>query len=553
MTTSLLSDTEAKPPAPSLQATVATADTKATADTTAADSLLGAHSAAAYSDLMHETIDALAARFAAVDTPTSARDRTQLQSAVDEVDLDTAGIGNSAALREADSLYAANAVWFHHPSYVAHLNGPVAVPAVAAEAMLAAINTSVDTYDQSEVATLMERRLIRWTTGHLGFENGDGIFTSGGTQSNLQALYLARENVMRDLTAESAALGSPGSLDSADGANQDPTRRGELSRMRILTTDQAHFSVSRAAHILGLDAEAVVTVGTDEAGRMDPVELDSTLTAVAAAGNIPMAVVATAGTTDLGVIDPLEPIAAACTDANVWLHVDAAYGGGLLWAPRRRRLLTGIEGATSVTIDFHKTFFQPVSSSALLVREPRLFAPTLHHHDYLNPEAEAAGAEAEPNQVDKSLQTTRRFDALKLWATLRARGANEIGTMIDTVCDLAADVRELLAAQPDFEVRGASDLSTVLFRFTPRTADAGTADELVPMIRRVLFRSGRAAVARTVIDGRPWLKLTLLNPETTVDDVTAVLDLVRATGHGILAGRHLENNDSLTSTEGGAA
>lgn len=201
MTTSLLSDTEAKTTAPSFQAT---AGTKATADTIAADSLLGAHSAAAYSDLMHETVDALAARFAAVDTPTSARDRTQLQNAVDEVDLDTAGIGNSAALREADSLYAANAVWFHHPSYVAHLNCPVAVPAVAAEAMLAAINTSVDTYDQSEVATLMERRLIRWTTGHLGFENGDGIFTSGGTQSNLQALYLARENVMRDRTAESA-------------------------------------------------------------------------------------------------------------------------------------------------------------------------------------------------------------------------------------------------------------------------------------------------------------------------------------------------------------
>ena len=298
--------------------------------------------------------------------------------------------------------------------------------------------------------------------------------------------------------------------------------------------------MARAAFLLGLDAEAVVTVPTDAAGRMDAEALRASLLAIEANGAIPMAVVATAGTTDLGVIDPLEPIAEVCEAANVWLHVDAAYGGGLLWAPRRVHLLDGIGRAASVTIDFHKTFFQPVSSSALLVRDANLFTPTIHHHDYLNPEAEAQSAEAEPNQVDKSLQTTRRFDALKLWATLRARGSHEIGAMIDTVCDLADRVRELLEDQSDFEVLGGSDLSTVLFRFAPPNADRQTCDDLVPIIRRVLFRSGRAAVARTVIAGTPWLKLTLLNPDTGLDDITAVLDLVRATGHGILAGRTLE-------------
>ncbi|GEB24530.1 MAG: hypothetical protein ACTMKZ_11525 [Brevibacterium aurantiacum] len=113
------------------------------------DALLGAHSADAYAELMHEVVDALAQRFTDVDAPTSANDRTSLEARVAGFDLDGQGIGNLAALREADDLYARNAVWFHHPSYVAHLNCPVAVPAVAAEAMLAAINTSVDTYDQS--------------------------------------------------------------------------------------------------------------------------------------------------------------------------------------------------------------------------------------------------------------------------------------------------------------------------------------------------------------------------------------------------------------------
>ncbi|GGC49450.1 pyridoxal phosphate-dependent decarboxylase family protein [Brevibacterium sediminis] len=550
MTTSLLYDTEATPTSAPLQTPeIPHPDAAGTFSDRGAhtDALLGAHSADEYTSLMHDVVDILGDRFRTTERAASAKERSGLQAAVDAVDLDTAGVGNAEALREVDALYADNAVWFHHPSYVAHLNCPVAVPAVAAEAMLAAINTSVDTYDQSEVATLMERRLIDWTCGHLGFAGGDGIFTSGGTQSNLQALFLARENVL----AEAAGHVEANDAESRRGGPDlgAPNRRDLLSRLRILATDQAHFSVSRAAFLLGLDAEAVVTVPTDRSGRMDAEALNASLLAIEANDQIPMAVVATAGTTDLGVIDPLETIAEVCESANVWLHVDAAYGGGLLWAPQRAHLLDGISRATSVTIDFHKTFFQPVSSSALLIRDASLFAPTIHHHDYLNPEAEAQEADAEPNQVDKSLQTTRRFDALKLWTTLRARGAGEIGSMLDTVCDLATDVRALLEDQADFEVLGASDLSTVLFRFTPATADQDTCDELVPLIRRVLFRSGRAAIARTVIDGTPWLKLTLLNPDTRIDDVTAVLDLVRATGHGILAGRDLED----AATEGGAA
>ncbi len=550
MTTSLLYDTEATPTSAPLQTPeIPHPDAAGTFSDRGAhtDALLGAHSADEYTSLMHDVVDILGDRFRTTERAASAKDRSGLQAAVDAVDLDTAGVGNAEALREVDALYADNAVWFHHPSYVAHLNCPVAVPAVAAEAMLAAINTSVDTYDQSEVATLMERRLIDWTCGHLGFAGGDGIFTSGGTQSNLQALFLARENVL----AEAAGHVEANDAESRRGGPDlgAPNRRDLLSRLRILATDQAHFSVSRAAFLLGLDAEAVVTVPTGRSGRMDAEALNASLLAIEANDQIPMAVVATAGTTDLGVIDPLETIAEVCESANVWLHVDAAYGGGLLWAPQRAHLLDGISRATSVTIDFHKTFFQPVSSSALLIRNASLFAPTIHHHDYLNPEAEAQEADAEPNQVDKSLQTTRRFDALKLWTTLRARGAGEIGSMLDAVCDLATDVRALLEDQADFEVLGASDLSTVLFRFTPATADQVTCDELVPLIRRVLFRSGRAAIARTVIDGTPWLKLTLLNPDTRIDDVTAVLDLVRATGHGILAGRDLED----AATEGGAA
>ena len=480
--------------------------------------LLTARTADAYQELLGQVTRDVAERLRTVRAPSVGPDRRRLEQLVTDVDLDGPGVGDAAALTEADALYAGNAVWFHHPSYLAHLNCPVVLPAVAAEAMLAAINTSVDTYDQSLVATLMEQRLVRWTAGRIGFEAGDGVFTSGGTQSNLQALYLARARAERE-TGEARAL--------------------LLPCLRVLTTQAAHFSVSRSATLLGLRGDAVLTVPADDEGRMDVAALHEALDALGAAGERAMAIVATAGTTDRGTIDPLPAIADAARAHGTWLHVDAAYGGGLLLSRTRRHLLDGIERADSVTVDYHKTCFQPVSSSALVVRESADLAATTHHADYLNPAAEAASEDAEPNQVDKSLQTTRRFDALKLWTTLRSLGPDAIGDMVDAVCDLAVEVRDLLEDDPDLHVLGSTDLSTVIFRFCPAHLDEARADELQPLIRRILFHSGRAMVARTTIDGTPWLKLTLLNPETTLLDVAAVLDLVRATGRGLLAGTRL--------------
>jgi L-2,4-diaminobutyrate decarboxylase len=267
---------------------------------------------------------------------------------------------------------------------------------------------------------------------------------------------------------------------------------------------------------------------------------------VAASGRLPMAVVATAGTTDRGVIDPVDAIADVCDEHGVWLHVDAAYGCGLLVSRRRRHLLAGVERARSVTIDFHKSFFQPVSSSAILVREPRDLAAGAWHADYLNPLEND-----EPNQVDVSLQTTRRFDALKLWVTLRALGADRIGDMFDTVIDLAEIVGDEIAADPELELVGRTQLSTVLFRVQPEGVDDRTRDTLVAGVRRVLFESGRALVAKTVIDGRPCLKLTLLNPSTTLDDIRQILAMVKDAAT-TLAGIAPEFDEALAGAEASA-
>ena len=144
--------------------------------------------------------------------------------------------------------------------------------------------------------------------------------------------------------------------------------------------------MQKSARLLGLGEDSVVCVPTDERHRMDPAALDRSLAACVALGLRPMAIVATAGTTDFGAIDPLPEIADLARAYDTWLHVDAAYGGGLLVSPRYRHRLAGIDRADSVTVDYHKTFFQPVSSSALLVRDRALMAPVTWHADYLNPQ-----------------------------------------------------------------------------------------------------------------------------------------------------------------------
>ncbi|WEO97264.1 lysine decarboxylase DesA [Streptomyces sp. FXJ1.172] len=459
-----------------------------------------------YRSSVTEGVERVAAKLATTDRPFTGVTVDALTPRVDAIDLDRPLGDTAAVLDELEDVYLKDAVYFHHPRYLAHLNCPVVIPAVLGEAVLSAVNSSLDTWDQSAGGTLIERKLIDWTARRIGLgPAADGVFTSGGTQSNLQALLLAREEA------------KPGRAGWEEG---DP-----LAKLRIFASEASHFSVQKSARLLGLRQEAVVPVPVDHDKRMQTVALAHELERCTRDGLVPMAVVATAGTTDFGSIDPLPEIAELCARYGVWLHVDAAYGCGLLASLKYRDRLAGIERADSVTVDYHKSFFQPVSSSAVLVKDAATLRHATYHAEYLNPRRMVH--ERIPNQVDKSLQTTRRFDALKLWMTLRVMGADGIGQLFDEVCDLAAEGWKLLAADPRFDVVVEPTLSTLVFRCIP-AAVTGPAeiDRANLYARRALFASGDAVVAGTKVGGRHYLKFTLLNPETTAADIAAVLDLI---------------------------
>ncbi|MFJ2603588.1 lysine decarboxylase DesA [Streptomyces sp. NPDC091279] len=468
--------------------------------------LLNDSTAEHYRRSVTEGIERVAAKIAATDRPFTGVSVDALAPRIDGIDLDRPLHDTAAVLDELEEVYLRDAVYFHHPRYLAHLNCPVVIPAVLGEAVLSAVNSSLDTWDQSAGGTLIERKLIDWTTARIGLgPAADGVFTSGGTQSNLQALLLAREEA------------KPGK-DGADGP-------AALGKLRIFASEVSHFSVKKSAKLLGLGQDAVVSVPVDHDKRMQTVALARELERCVSEGLVPMAVVATAGTTDFGSIDPLPEIAELCAQYGTWMHVDAAYGCGLLASVKYRDRIDGIERADSVTVDYHKSFFQPVSSSAVLVRDTATLRHATYHAEYLNPRRMVT--ERIPNQVDKSLQTTRRFDALKLWMTLRTMGADGIGQLFDEVCDLTAEGWKLLAADPRFDVVTEPSLSTLVFRYIPAAVtDPSEIDRANLYARKALFASGDAVVAGTKVGARHYLKFTLLNPETTTDDLTAVLDLI---------------------------
>ncbi|MEU1224853.1 pyridoxal phosphate-dependent decarboxylase family protein [Streptomyces microflavus] len=418
------------------------------------------------------------------------------------------GIGAEAALADLVRAVAEGAADPADPACVAHLHCPPLAVAVAAELAGAALNPSMDSWDQAPAAGVVEElttaalaRLV-----HPDAPAPDALITSGGTESNLVALLLARER---------AAAG-----------------KGPL---RVVTGANAHHSVHRAAWTLGLPAPAVVACHD---GRIDPAALERTL---AGLGGGPALVVATAGTTDEGRIDPLPEIARIADRYGAELHVDAAYGGPLLFSERLAPRLAGLDRAVSVTFDLHKLGWQPVAAGVLAVADTALLAPLSLRTDYLNADDDTeAGL---PDLLGRSIRTTRRPDALKIAVTFRALGRRGLSELVEHCVRTAEEFGRAVDARPALRRRpGGIGISTVLFR--PVAADElepAAGDAVVAEVRRTLLMDGRAVLGRAVAedgDGRRrlWLKATLLHPNAATADLAPLLDLVTEAAERAAAG-----------------
>ncbi len=331
-------------------------------------------------------------------------------------------------------------------------------------------------------ATLIEAQALRWTAEFVGFPLAGGSFTSGGTVSNVTALAAARERAV------------PGSR-----------RRGTPQGSVVYCSSDAHYSNVRAAELLGIGSDNVRDVPIDEHRRMRPDALDQMIRADLAKGRTPIAVVATAGTTLTGAIDPLDAIADVCAEHGIWMHVDGAYG--LPAASVMPERFAGLERADSVTVDAHKWMFVPKACGIVMVRDESTLAAAFGHETSYIPGTR--------NAVDVTLEYSRPLRALKLWLAFRVHGAEKFRETIQRNIDYA-HLLHTLAAKRGWEVGPVPDLSITLMR-KPGIDNA----ELVQRLQA----DGRVYISHATVDGETWLRPCFTNVRTTASDVQVLMDV----------------------------
>jgi L-2,4-diaminobutyrate decarboxylase len=407
--------------------------------------------------------------------------------------------------------YAEWSVDITHPAAVARMQPPPTAAGAAAELVAATLNQSLHAWESGPFALELDRRVVEELAALVGYgPAAGGTLTPGGSVSNLMALVIARDTVVaRKL----------GRLVATEGLAPLGIRAA------IVAPAGTHFSIFRAARVLGIGEDNVLAAPVDAAGRLVPEELDAMLASLPD-DVLPVAIVACAGSTDLGIVDPLPELAEVARRHGVWLHTDAAYGGGALFSERLRPMLDGLAEADSVTLDLHKFGWAPASSAALLVRrEETLCSFGLDPTTCLTSDDDTLAGYI--GRQTTSLQTTRRADALKILITLRTLGRRTIGDMVDTCHELALHAAAAIAAEPRLELIADPPLTAVLFRYVPENGDA---DGVNGTLRRRLMERGRALLARTHAGNTVLLKLMLLNPATTPQQLDELLDEIVATG-----------------------
>lgn len=391
-----------------------------------------------------------------------------------------------------------------HPRFMAFVPSSPVWPAVLGELLTAGYNVFGGTWLASAGPSALELEVLGWFKSWIGYPpEAAGLLTSGGSMANLLALACAR------LTRFGA---------------HEP-------RAVIYSSTEAHSSVMRAARILGFADEAVRRVATDEGLRVRADALEAAVREDRAAGLEPFLVVANAGATSTGAIDPLPALRAVADRERLWLHADAAYGGFASLTERGRELLGGLGDADSVTLDPHKWLFQPYEAGSLMVRAGHRLADAFHvMPDYLQDTAVRAGTladEAEVNFADRGVQLTRATRAVKIYLSVRCFGLAAFRSEIERAMELADRAERWIRESDTLELVSPAQLGIVCFRHRAGSVAIASEEAATDLGRRrlrELAESGRGMISSTRVHGRYALRLCIMNHRTGWADVETVLE-----------------------------
>lgn len=418
-----------------------------------------------------------------------------------------------AAITELVDAVLTHSNRLHHPGYVGH---QVAVPIPAAalvEASNALLNNGMAVYEMGQLQTVMERRVVEWMAGRLGWDADsktgpapDGVLTHGGSAGNLTALLAMRQ----------AAAG------------HDVWTDGHREPLSILVSEEAHYCIDRAVRIMGWGARGAIPVRTDDRRRLDRAGLDAALSAARADGRRVIGVVASSCSTAIGSFDPIDIVADFCEEHGLRLHVDGAHGATWALSRRHRGRVAGIERADSVVWDLHKMMGLPTLSTAVLFRDGRQSSEAFAQEASYLFDGDGDG----PPWWDighRTLECSKRSMSVTAYVMLRALGTDYFSEHVDRLADRTIEFAAMIRETADFEAAHDPDANILCFRHRPGGLAKGEAlDEHQRRLRRTVVESGAFYLVQTGLDGETWLRVTIMNPATTREDLARLLDALRS-------------------------
>jgi aromatic-L-amino-acid decarboxylase len=425
-----------------------------------------------------------------------------------------------AILEDFNTILMPGITHWNHPAFFAYFSITGSEPGILGELLSAALNVNGMLWRTSPAATELEEVVLDWLRQMVGLADGfKGIITDTASISSMLAIAAARESL--DLGIREKGMAG----------------RADLPRLCLYTSEHAHSSIEKGAMTLGIGQEGVHKIYVDSEFRMDVNALAKAIEDDLAAGWRPFFVAATVGTTSTTSIDPVPAIADLCKKHQLWLHVDAAYGGSAAIVPEMRHVLAGVEQADSLVVNPHKWLFTPVDCSAFYVRDPRMLKRAFS----LVPEYLRTADESVTNYMDWGVQLGRRFRALKLWMVIRYYGQEGLANHLRHHMRMARDLAAAIDADPDFARLAPVPFSTVCFRACPHdlaerlsTADVDSRREIEAYLdwlneetMNAVNTSGTAFLSHTKLNGRYTIRIAIGNLRTTEEHVRATWEQIR--------------------------
>ena len=397
---------------------------------------------------------------------------------------------------------------WNHPDFMAYFNSTSSGPGILAEMLSAALNVNGMAWKTSPAATELEEVTLNWLKNMLGFpDNFWGIIYDTASISSMHAIAAAREQ-----------------LTELNFRGKGMSGRNEIPKLRLYASEQAHFSIDKAVIALGIGLDGIRKIQVDNNFRMISRELQKAISEDRKNGWLPFCVVATVGTTSTTSIDPVREIGEICRKENLWLHVDAAYGGIAAVIPKMKYVFNGIEFADSIVVNPHKWMFTPIDLSAFYTTKPEILKRAFSFGaEYLKTSEDSEIT----NYMDYGLQLGRRFRSLKLWFIIRYFGVEGIQNRIAEHLRLANEFANWIESHPDFERMAPTPFSVVCFRTHPKNInDENELNALNEKLLDEINKSGKLFLSGTKLSGKFVIRISISGLRTQEEHVKQAWELI---------------------------